>query len=45
MLENNVWFSILGAYFVVSTLLFLYDRLSPYSYYNNKEGEEVRECS
>jgi len=38
VLENNVWFSILAAYFVVSVIIFVYDRVSPYSYYNNKEG-------
>jgi ionotropic glutamate receptor len=38
VLENNVWYSILVSYFIVSTIIFVYDRISPYSYYNNKEG-------
>lgn len=38
VLENNVWYSIIGSYFIVSTIIFMYDRISPYSYYNNKEG-------
>ncbi|XP_054709201.1 ionotropic receptor 25a-like [Uloborus diversus] len=37
VLEANVWACILAAYFVTSFLLYLFDRLSPYSYYNNKE--------
>ncbi|XP_035221208.1 ionotropic receptor 25a-like [Stegodyphus dumicola] len=37
VLEANVWACILAAYFVTSFLMYLFDRLSPYSYYNNKE--------
>nr|QHA94732.1 ionotropic receptor 25a [Pardosa pseudoannulata] len=37
VLEANVWACILAAYFVTSFLMFVFDRLSPYSYYNNKE--------
>lgn len=36
VLENDVWFSILGSFVIVSIVIYLYDRLSPYSYYNNK---------
>ncbi|KAG8201467.1 hypothetical protein JTE90_024336 [Oedothorax gibbosus] len=37
VLEGNVWACILAAYFITSFLMYLFDRLSPYSYYNNKE--------
>ncbi|GIX98994.1 ionotropic receptor 25a [Caerostris darwini] len=37
VLEANVWACILAAYFITSFLMFMFDRLSPYSYYNNKE--------
>ncbi|KAI1278138.1 Glutamate receptor ionotropic, kainate 3 [Halotydeus destructor] len=41
VLDNNVWFSILGGYLIVSTLIYIYDRYSPYSYTNAKEGWET----
>ncbi|CAG2107477.1 unnamed protein product, partial [Medioppia subpectinata] len=37
VLETNVWLCILAAYFFTSFLMYLFDRLSPYSYHNNKE--------
>ncbi|CAN7937960.1 unnamed protein product, partial [Ixodes hexagonus] len=37
VLEGNVWGCILAAYFFTSFLMYLFDRLSPYSYRNNKE--------
>ncbi|XP_003743738.1 ionotropic receptor 25a [Galendromus occidentalis] len=37
VLETNVWGCILAAYFFTSFLMFIFDRLSPYSYRNNKE--------
>ncbi|XP_064468502.1 ionotropic receptor 25a-like [Ornithodoros turicata] len=37
VLEANVWGCILAAYFFTSFLMYLFDRLSPYSYRNNKE--------
>lgn len=38
VLDSSVWYSILGSYILVSCIIYTYDRLSPYSYYNNKEG-------
>ncbi|XP_076751604.1 ionotropic receptor 25a [Xylocopa sonorina] len=47
VLENEVWFCILAAYFFTSVLLWIFDRWSPYSYQNNREkykdDEEKRE--
>lgn len=37
VLETNVWLCILAAYFFTSFLMWMFDRLSPYSYRNNKE--------
>ncbi|KAF0308662.1 Ionotropic receptor 25a [Amphibalanus amphitrite] len=49
VLETDVWGCILGAYFVTSILLSLFDRFSPYSYQNNREkyqeDDEKREFS
>ncbi|XP_050678788.1 ionotropic receptor 25a isoform X1 [Leptidea sinapis] len=47
VLENDVWFSILAAYFFTSFLMWVFDKWSPYSYQNNREkyldDEEKRE--
>ena len=40
VLEDSVWGCILGAYFVTSVLLWIFDRWSPYSYQNNIEKYE-----
>jgi len=40
VLEDSVWGCILGAYFVTSVLLWVFDRWSPYSYQNNMEKYE-----
>ncbi|KAL1473552.1 hypothetical protein MTO96_021921 [Rhipicephalus appendiculatus] len=37
VLEESVWGCILAAYFFTSFLMYIFDRLSPYSYRNNKE--------
>ncbi|XP_031634040.1 ionotropic receptor 25a-like [Contarinia nasturtii] len=37
VLENDVWFCILAAYFFTSFLMYVFDRWSPYSYQNNRE--------
>ncbi|KAF7490853.1 Glutamate receptor 2 [Sarcoptes scabiei] len=37
VLETNVWLCILAAYFFTSFLMYLFDRLSPYSFHNNRE--------
>ncbi|XP_076372060.1 ionotropic receptor 25a isoform X2 [Tachypleus tridentatus] len=37
VLETNVWGCILAAYFFTSLLMYLFDRLSPYSFHNNSE--------
>ena len=37
VLEDSVWGCILGAYFVTSVLLWIFDKWSPYSYQNNME--------
>ena len=37
VLENSVWFSILGAYFFTSILMWVFDKYSPYSFQNNME--------
>ncbi|KAI1287393.1 Glutamate receptor [Halotydeus destructor] len=37
VLEYSVWICITGAYFFTSTLLWIFDRTSPYSYQNNQE--------
>lgn len=38
VMETGVWFTILAAYLLAAFLLWAYDRISPYSYRNNKEG-------
>ncbi|CAK1585204.1 unnamed protein product [Parnassius mnemosyne] len=47
VLENDVWLSIMGAYFFTSFLMWAFDKWSPYSYQNNREkykdDEEKRE--
>ncbi|KAH7642522.1 glutamate receptor [Dermatophagoides farinae] len=47
VLETKVWLCILAAYFFTSFLMYLFDRLSPYSFHNNREkyknDEEQRE--
>ncbi|XP_075538331.1 ionotropic receptor 25a-like [Dermacentor variabilis] len=47
VLEGNVWGCILAAYVFTSFLMYLYDRLSPYSYRSNqekyKDDEEKRD--
>ena len=46
VLEESVWGCIVGAYFVTSVILWIFDRWSPYSYQNNveiyKDDEEKR---
>ena len=46
VLEDSVWGCILGAYFVTSVLLWIFDKWSPYSYQNNmdvyEDDEETR---
>ena len=37
VLEESVWGCIVGAYFVTSVILCIFDRWSPYSYQNNVE--------
>lgn len=37
VLDGEVWLSITVAYFVTSLVIFLFDRLSPYSYKNRKD--------
>ena len=37
VLEESVWGCIVGAYFVTSVILWIFDRWSPYSYQNNVE--------
>ena len=37
VLEDSVWGCIVGAYFITSILLWIFDRWSPYSYQNNIE--------
>lgn len=37
VLENEVWYSILAAYFCTSVLMWSFDRWSPYSYQNNRD--------
>ena len=37
VLENSVWFCILGAYFFTSILMWVFDKYSPYSFQNNME--------
>ena len=37
MLENEVWLHIFNAYLVTSIILWLFDKLSPYSFGNNRE--------
>ncbi|CAF4958003.1 unnamed protein product [Pieris macdunnoughi] len=37
VLEDDVWFSILTAYFFISFLMWVFEKWSPYSYRNNRE--------
>lgn len=37
MLENEVWLHIFNAYVATSIILWLFDKLSPYSFSNNRE--------
>ncbi|KAM7352125.1 ionotropic receptor 25a-like [Cochliomyia hominivorax] len=37
VLESNVWLCILGTYLFTSFIIWLFERLSPYSYQNNRE--------
>ncbi|XP_045532788.1 ionotropic receptor 25a-like [Pieris brassicae] len=37
VLEDDVWFSILAAYFFVSFFMWVFEKWSPYSYRNNRE--------
>ncbi|KAM7352961.1 ionotropic receptor 25a-like isoform 2-T2 [Cochliomyia hominivorax] len=37
VLESNVWLCILGAYLFTTFLIWLFERLSPFSYQNNRE--------
>lgn len=37
VLENDVWLCILGSYFFTSILMWVFDKMSPYSYQNNKD--------
>lgn len=38
VLETDVWLSILASLFIVAGFIWTYDRISPYSYHNNKIG-------
>ena len=40
VLQNVVWGTIIGAYFLTSSLLWVFDRFSPFSYQNNIEKFE-----
>jgi glutamate receptor, ionotropic, invertebrate len=40
VLEWPVWLCILGAYLFTSSLLWIFDKFSPYSYTNNKQKYE-----
>jgi hypothetical protein len=42
VLDNEVWLSITVAYFVTSLIIYLFDRLSPYSHKNLKRIERIR---
>lgn len=37
VLETNVWFCVLASFLVASFLTWIFNRYSPYSYYNNME--------
>lgn len=37
VLDENVWLCIIASYFLFSGLLYAFDKLSPYSYQNNRE--------
>jgi hypothetical protein len=37
VLDEDVWLCIIASYFLFSGLLYVFDKLSPYSYQNNKE--------
>lgn len=43
VLDNEVWFSITIAYFVTSFVMFLFDRLSPYSHKNMTRIEKLKQ--
>lgn len=43
VLDNEVWFSITLAYFVTSFVIFLFDRLSPYSHKNLARLKKIAE--
>lgn len=43
VLDNEVWFSITLAYFVTSFVIFLFDRLSPYSHKNLARIEKLKQ--
>jgi ABC-type amino acid transport substrate-binding protein len=49
VLEPKVWLCIFGCYLFISTLLWIFDRFSPYSYTNQRErhrnGDNVNEFS
>ncbi|XP_061180495.1 ionotropic receptor 25a-like [Saccostrea echinata] len=40
VLDEKVWLCIIAAYFLFSGLLYVFDKLSPYSYQNNKKNYE-----
>lgn len=44
VLDNEVWFSITVAYFVTSFVIFLFDRLSPYSHKNLTRLRRIAEA-
>lgn len=43
VLDKEVWFSITVAYFVTSFIMFLFDRLSPYSHKNSSRIKKLNE--
>lgn len=43
VLDKEVWFSITLAYFVTSFIMFLFDRLSPYSHKNSSRIKKLNE--
>lgn len=43
VLDNEVWFSITVAYFITSFVMFLFDRLSPYSHKNMSRIERIKQ--
>lgn len=40
VLDENVWLCIIASYFLFSGLLYAFDKLSPYSYQNNRRKYE-----